>query len=43
MYAYLKKSRKYCGVLVVPPKAVPQAELLVESTFGDSRIRIVAN
>lgn len=43
MYTYLRKNRNYCGVLVVPRKALAQANLLVDSTFGDTRIRIVAN
>ena len=43
MYEYLRKSKHYLGVLVVPCRALAQACLLVESTFGDSRIKIAAN
>jgi hypothetical protein len=41
MHGYVRKSRQYKGLLVVPKKAMREASLLVESVFGDNRIKIV--
>lgn len=43
MYEYLRKSKKYHGILVIPKKYVSEAILLIESVFGDNKIRVKGN
>ena len=40
MYKYVKKSRNYKGLLVVPRRVVDEAKFLIELVFGDQKIRV---
>lgn len=41
MYAYIKKSKKYNGILLVPKKVKSEAIFLINSVFGDKKIGVV--
>jgi hypothetical protein len=41
MYRYVRKNKNYKGLLIVPKSAQKEAEFLVDSIFGDDKIRIV--
>jgi hypothetical protein len=42
MHRYLEKSKNYHGVLLVPRPCIAQASFLVDSVFGDGRIKTAA-
>jgi len=41
MYRYVRKSKNYNGVLVVPNNILPEARFLVQSVFGDINVRVI--
>ena len=40
MYTYIKKSKNYRGLLIVPTRLVSEAKFLIMSVFGDRRIEV---
>ncbi len=41
MHKYVRKSKSFSGALVVPKFVVNEARLLIESVFGDNKIKVV--
>lgn len=41
MHKYVRRNRSFTGALVVPKFVVAEAKLLIESVFGDNKIKVV--